>query len=327
MDSKESILFIRPEFFYFGKSIEVEMARLGYEVLSYSDRPKESGFAKAMIRLCRPLYAGPTSAYVKRIIAETKNHPVSKVVVILGQALLPRHIRMLRQAFPKAEFVYYLWDSMKNAKYGRRLSLEFDRRYYFESDGYDGFERLENFFDPAFAELPENEKKYDLAYIGTAYPAKLKEADRLFRSLGDRYPARYLYFYLPSPLMRIFFTITHPGYRKLAKRFGLQTQKISKEEVLSIYSQTKILLDFPRANQNGLTMRTLESMAAKKKLITTNPTVVSYDFYNKENIYVFDGRPIDFDQDFFAKPAYSAVKKEIVDRYTVHHFVTVLLNL
>ena len=327
MPQQESILFIRPEFFYFGKSIEEEMMRLGYDVIAYSDRPKDSGIAKALIRMSRYFYAHPTTKYVQQIVAENQGRNITKVVVILGQSFLPRHIHLLRGGFPKAEFIYYLWDSLKNAKYAKRLSHEFDHRFYFESDGYDGFKRLENFFDPAFASLPPAEKKYDLAYIGTAYPAKLKEADRLFRFLGDRYPSRYLYFYLPSPLMRIFFTITHPGYGKLAKRFGLQNKKISKEEVLSLYAQTDILLDFPRANQNGLTMRTLEALGAKKKLITTNPNIVNYEFYRKENIFLFDGRPIDFNESFFANPQYLPVEKKKVENYTLHHFVQVLLNL
>ena len=39
-----------------------------------------------------------------------------------------------------------------------------------------------------------------------------------------------------------------------------------------------------------------------KKLITTNPDIINYDFYNPNNIHVIDEENIRFDAEFFNVP-------------------------
>ena len=46
-----------------------------------------------------------------------------------------------------------------------------------------------------------------------------------------------------------------------------------------IVTNSKCVLDSAQANQNGLTIRVIEMLGAKKKIITTNEDVVNYDFY------------------------------------------------
>lgn len=320
------VLFIRPQFFYFGQSIEEELRRKGHKVFAYSDRPSDSNISKALIRLNRGLVKGKTTRYIKSIIDTHKADNIDKIIIILGQSFFPKHIKLLKAGFPKAEIVYYLWDALANAKYAPTLALECDRSYYFESDDHDGFTRLNNFFDPDFVNIKPAKPEYDYCYIGTAYPNKLKEAARLVDALAPIKPNIYFYFYIPSKLMKLFFSFTHPGYGKLAKRFGLKERKITKQEVLTLYAKSKGLLDFPRANQTGLTMRTLEALGGEKKLITTNLSVGGYDFYNPQNIYLFNGEKPDFSSSFFAKPDYLKQKAEIVEKYSLAHFVSTLLG-
>ena len=66
-----------------------------------------------------------------------------------------------------------------------------------------------------------------------------------------------------------------------------------------IYSNSRCVLDSAQEGQMGLTIRVLEALGAKKKLITTNEDIVNYDFYNEENIYVYDGKTFDFNSPFF----------------------------
>lgn len=65
----------------------------------------------------------------------------------------------------------------------------------------------------------------------------------------------------------------------------------------------------------------LEALGAKKKLITTNEDVVSYDFYRPENIYIYiyNGK-IDLDNIFF-KENYKELSKEIYDKYSLRNWL------
>ena len=67
------------------------------------------------------------------------------------------------------------------------------------------------------------------------------------------------------------------------------TDNIPYPEYLDIVSQAGILVDFLNTKHYGLSLRTFEAIGYGKKLITTNPTIVEYDFYYPENIFVWNG--------------------------------------
>lgn len=83
---------------------------------------------------------------------------------------------------------------------------------------------------------------------------------------------------------------------------------------------SKCLLEILQKGQTGMTMRTLEALFFKKKLITTNPGIRTSRLYHPNNIYVLDGsesRTIrDFiDSDFHEYP------DQIINQYDIRHWV------
>ena len=86
------------------------------------------------------------------------------------------------------------------------------------------------------------------------------------------------------------------------------------------------MLDVSRAGQQGLSFRVFESMGLKKKLITTNTDVVTYDFYNPENIFVItDINDIQIPESFFSTP-YVDIPKNISDKYLIDNWVDELIE-
>ena len=79
------------------------------------------------------------------------------------------------------------------------------------------------------------------------------------------------------------------------------------------------VLDSAQDGQLGLTIRVLEALGAKKKLITTNKDVVNYDFYKPENIYVYKGK-IDLDNVFF-KSEYKDVERAVYEKYSLRSWL------
>ncbi|HEY0090906.1 MAG TPA: hypothetical protein VGB43_00340 [Flavobacterium sp.] len=97
------------------------------------------------------------------------------------------------------------------------------------------------------------------------------------------------------------------------------------QEMNEYIKRSQSLLDIHRSGQKGLTFRVFESLGLQKKLITTNPDIVNYDFYNPQNILVIDPDNLDIPVEFF-KTAYEPVPPAILDKYLVDKWAENLIK-
>lgn len=104
------------------------------------------------------------------------------------------------------------------------------------------------------------------------------------------------------------------------------SEYIQINEVNEFINDTKFLLDIHRQKQNGLTFRVFESLGLQKKLITTNPNIVHYDFYNPNNILVINEENVHFDSDFFSSP-YEPIPEDIYVKYTIQNWIETVFDL
>lgn len=63
-------------------------------------------------------------------------------------------------------------------------------------------------------------------------------------------------------------------------------QKISYPEIIDKYKSSKVIIDIVSPGQQGLSLRPIEALFLKKKLITNNIQIKKYDFYNKTNVFI-----------------------------------------
>ena len=72
-----------------------------------------------------------------------------------------------------------------------------------------------------------------------------------------------------------------------------------------------------------MTRRPLEALFFNKKLITNNPNIQSYDFYNPKNIFIFGKDPTGKIKDFMQNPiepvADSVKKKYDINEWIKHY--------
>ena len=90
--------------------------------------------------------------------------------------------------------------------------------------------------------------------------------------------------------------------------------QISYDEILKIVAQSKVIIDLTQDKQNGLTLRPLEAIFFKKKLITNNQNIEKCGFYNKNNICVIDTENIQIPITFFSSP-YEEIGKDNISYY------------
>jgi hypothetical protein len=95
------------------------------------------------------------------------------------------------------------------------------------------------------------------------------------------------------------------------------TNPISYEEVLIEDIHSRAILDVNCNDDYGMTMRELEALFFKKKLITDNNKITERDFYHEDNIFIIDDTKPDAFlglKDFLKKPFFP-INEEIIKSY------------
>lgn len=89
---------------------------------------------------------------------------------------------------------------------------------------------------------------------------------------------------------------------------------MSYEKYLKILSASRAILDFVQEGQGGLTLRPMESIFLRRKLITNDLTILKQDFYNSSNIFVLGVDDINNLKDFLISP-YVDIEPRVVLKY------------
>lgn len=325
------LLLIMPNFFDYPEVIKNELQNMGYEVDFFDDRPSTNALVKAIIRINKNLISYYIESYFKKIYKKIKENEYDIVLLISGQSLSfsEQMIKTIRENQRKALFVLYQWDSIGNFPYIVNMHKYFDKCYSFDKKDVSDYECLE--FLPLFyssryekiGEIKKNKYKYDFTFIGTAHPKKYKMISEISKELKDVYKNQFIYFYLPSLIVYIYRKIKNPEFKN-AKYKDFKYKKIDGKLIEEIFEDTRCVLDSPQDGQLGLTMRVLETLGAKKKLITTNKDIKNYDFYDEQNIYIYD-KKIDLNSVFF-NTDYKEIDKEIYHKYSLRSWLLELLK-
>ena len=97
-------------------------------------------------------------------------------------------------------------------------------------------------------------------------------------------------------------------------------EKVTYPEYLKRADRSRCIIDIAQSGQLGLTRRPLEALFYKKKLITNNPDLVKYDFYNKENIFIF-GRDKESNLNEFVRSPFTEIPKAIYQHYDINSWL------
>lgn len=319
------VLHIAPRFFGYEIALREELARRGAEVDYLPDRPFSSPMLKAMTRFKRDWTLHVTDRLYRRQLTAWGRREYDIVFVVNGQTLSRDVLAQLRREFPRARFILYMWDSIEN----RRCTLEslefFDDLFSFDRRDVEtyGFRFRPLFFsrgfDPSALHIA-----YDISFIGTMHTDRYRVVSSVDRSLGVK-ASRYWYLYLQAPWVYYAYKVLNPAFRD-ASRKEFRFQPLAKDKVQEVFRTSRAILDVEHPRQVGLTIRTLEVLGASKKLVTTNPDIVTYDFYRPENILVIDRDKAAVPLDFI-KSDYVPVDPAIYARYSIQGWMDEILSV
>ena len=95
---------------------------------------------------------------------------------------------------------------------------------------------------------------------------------------------------------------------------------VSYDKYLDFISDGKVLLDIVNDNVTGITLRVMEGLFFRKKVITNNKTISSYDFYNENNFFILG---IDNTNNLkeFINSEYKVIDQKIIENYDVENWI------
>lgn len=122
--------------------------------------------------------------------------------------------------------------------------------------------------------------------------------------------------------------LTIPPFRKEQKHEGvyLSHKGLSYDENIEQLKSSKCVIDFKLNHHNGLSFRFFEAMNYEKKIITNNFSVMNYDFYRPENIFICDFDDLSGLEGFMKKP-YTKLPESVVQKYSFRNWIKYVLDI
>ncbi|TYB80251.1 hypothetical protein ES677_02640 [Bizionia gelidisalsuginis] len=240
-----------------------------------------------------------------------------QILVINPEVIdLEHHLQIKKRT---NKYIAYLYDSMERNPITHLLDGIFDSIYSFDANDVAQYNFLPITNYNYLTEVIDTANEvYDAVYVG---------------SLDDRVP-RLIDVAARFKKMDVTFKCLILGKnRKLvalktkgAQYIEFKDDYISQEHLIEEYKKAKVIVDFVRENQTGLSFRFFEALALKKKVITNNKNVLNYSFYNPNNIFVMDESNTLPSKDFFAKN-YEELKQQTYNKYTIEKWIEKVFNL
>jgi hypothetical protein len=316
----KKILFFSPKAFGYEVAIRRRLEELGATVVYYDDRPSNGFWGKAMLRVSKRSMAVKIETYYREIFKELQSYPSFDYIFLLNLEAMPVwFLKKIKAQYQGCPVILYMWDSFRNKVHTKDYLEWCDRAISFDYDDQKQNPKLE--FRPLFylneysSIAGKKDFDYDISFVATAHSDRFTIAQNIKKQVEGWNGVAYNYFYLQSKKLFLYLKLTNPTF-KHTHSSDFKYKSLKTDEILNVIAKSKSVLDVQHPKQTGLTMRTLEMLGAERKLITTNPAIQYYDFYNPNNICIINRNNPTIAKDFFNKP-YEPVSKELYHKYSL----------
>ncbi len=294
------------------------------------DKPSDSFFNKFLGRIqFRPYLRLTLSKYYFDELKKLEDVNFDYILCIRGEYTPKEVLAYLTKKHYRSKKILYMWDSVQNNRHITEKWEYFDSVITFDRKDYIQNNNILKFLPLFYCEskIPKNKSvdQYDISFIGTAHQDRVKIVKQIKKQCDDLGLSFYAYCYSPHFLAFLYNKVFNKNYRGVGIR-DVSFDSLSLNDVYSIYSKSNVILDIESPKQTGLTMRTIENVGTKKKLMTSNYDIVNYDFYDSNNILVFDRNEPKIDMGFI-KSQYKDVPEEIYEKYSLSQWIVNVLSI
>ncbi|MBB0027147.1 MULTISPECIES: hypothetical protein [Ralstonia] len=321
------VLIMSPSFFGYENAIAQAVRALGAHAEVVLDKPSNTVWTKAATRVSPSLVATRMTDYIRSLAEQHGRDSFDEIIVIKGEALHSEAVELLRASFPRARCTYYNWDSLRNYPHLTSILPLFDACFSFDvedCESIEGLAHLPLFYTDEYRDLPLAEPRYDLFAVASLHSDRYEVIQRVIQQCPEATRA-FTYFFYPSKIALVGKKVLEPSFVTPPLR-EIQWTPLPKDIMIDGLVRCRAVIDVQHPRQTGLTMRTIEMVGANKKLITTNPLVKTYDFYDPNNILVIDRTQPEIPPTFFDTD-YTPQTEAIRQNYSIHTWLAVLLGL
>lgn len=323
----KSVVVFCPTFFDYDIRIRDKLEEMGANVLLFDERPSKNPFVKAVIRLrFVPLMHPIVSYYYYRIIRSLAGRQSDHLLVVNPECMTPGILSRLVAVLGAKKATVFMWDSLSNKPSARALIPHVDSFFTFDSTDAAADERLK--YLPLFSAFSGSKtggcEPVDISFFGTLHSDRYAVCKAIERRAEMSGLTTRFFFFVPS---RIYFFVRRffdAGFRQVDVK-DVSFVPLPLSEIESQMLASKAVLDIQHPGQVGLTMRTIESLEAECKLITTNPEVSNHDFFRPDNVLIVDRMQPELDSEFFSIP-YRKLPRHTVERYSISNWLITILG-
>mgnify|MGYP000429197131 CR=1 FL=1 len=322
----KKVLFIGIGFYDYEDSIISEFNKLNYDVDYFCEVPKNTITLRYYSRLKNKRKITEINKFHNLKVIQESGSNYDLVFIIKCENITLDTLNSLREKNPKANFVLYLWDSIQRIKNVESKFIAFDKVFSF--DRLDCINNNKLIFNPLFfrdeyrKHGEEVKCLYDIYHLGWYHSDRL----HIIKNIAiycDNNNLKYKFLLFTGFFSFLAHFIFGGELRSSIKHliFKPLSATLNRKNILS----SKVVLDIAHPDQSGLTMRTIELLGMQKKIITTNPDILNYDFYHPNNIMYIDRNNLVFDKYFFQKP-YNYIPESILSKYHIKNWLCKMVD-
>lgn len=287
---ENKVLMLVPSVFNYSNNLEKSLSKICDDYMCLNERPSNAFFIKAGLRInFSPLSFILTYSYYNHIFKKIIESFVDTVLIINPEATPAWFVKKLRKK--KIKIIFYLWDSIKNKPQNKKIIPFANHVWSFDNIDCQEYKLS---YKPLFYSTENNieysSEQYDLSFIGTLHGDRYEVVNKIFGMLNNK--KTFKFFYCPSK--RLFF------FNKfISKKWAhinisdVSFDALDYSQVEKIMNNSSVILDVHSSGQNGLTMRTIETLGKGKKILTTNNNIKTEPFYDEKFIMCFDRKKIE----------------------------------
>jgi hypothetical protein len=290
----KSVLFIGVEFYEYHLAIKQKIEQYGAKVTFFAERNTSImyGIVNRLLPKRIDSFQKMHYASILKTAAKTK---FDYLLVIRGYRMPLSFIKEIKNTNPGIKTIMYQWDANVNSPYLNldaeyNLIPEFDKVISF--DYKDVQENSWIKYSPTFyideikrleSETRITDKKYDFFFFGSYLPERYNGLLK-FRDFAEKNGySLYVHFYMPYR----YYLIERLKGTKLDLKL-IKFNPMKRKKYLSLFSQSKAIVDVSNAKQTGMAMRVIDAIGSGRKVLTTNTWVKNELNYNPNQIAIVD---------------------------------------
>ncbi len=280
------MLLMGPTVFGYLQAIRGQLIERGARVHFVDERPSNSFLAKFAIRLRTPLLGVIFAKYYRKILEGSYQYDIA--LIINPEASPFWFLDQLRDRLSAdGRMICYFWDSIANKPKNVRYSRYFDKVLTF--DFLDARNMKSWLYLPLFYsnenQIQSNGAdetspgEFDIVSVSTLHSDRAKVCYKVKRQADSLSLRSYFFFYTPGRAMYWIRLLRNFWYIRKGN-FVVSRSPMPRKDVERLLSRSKVVLDVHHPSQTGLTMRTIETLGAGRKLLTTNVHVKDHDWFD-----------------------------------------------